>query len=311
MPHRARAARKAGSRSDHGGGKRVQSHAGQLIARCTAAVLHVRDARSAMSPRSTCGSRALARRRRESADRRSPDRCATSSASCGLGRRYWRVPGLVAERTFRDGKAETEAPRAPTLESIEQGVLTLSSSSCVGDPDVHAILWVDMKHRDPSALLAHCSGPFCPIAIDHFARLATRCDRRDGAISMVGEWNGGAAHLSLARSTCRFEERCSMACLDPVARFRLPAPWPHGLASHGRAWLRPTISWQRKAMSKAGLDRGHSSVPIFGVSFPLPAGVRESVWRGRAHSPLQQRPSPNSSGRPLTRKDDRSTPVEP
>src|SRR5215467_3819401 len=59
-----------------------------------------------------------------------------------------------------------------------------------------AILWADMKHWDPSALLALCSGPLCTIAMDHFARLAIGCDRRDGATSMVGGWNGGPARLS-------------------------------------------------------------------------------------------------------------------
>src|SRR5690349_16197706 len=98
-----------------------------------------------------------------------------------------------------------------------------------------AFLSVGMKQWDPNALLAHRIGPLCTIAVDHFARLAIGCDRRDGATSMLGGWNGEAAYRCFARSTCRFEERCSMARLGPAARSHPPASWPHGLASLVRA----------------------------------------------------------------------------
>src|SRR5215467_1872065 len=89
-----------------------------------------------------------------------------------------------------------------------------------------AILWADMKHWDPSALLALCSGPLCTIAMDHFARLAIACDRRFGATSMVG---GGTADRHAAVSPNLMQVRG--AVLNGVLRPGSALPSPRTMAS--------------------------------------------------------------------------------
>src|SRR5215471_19609630 len=127
-----------------------------------------------------------------------------------------------------------------------------------------AILWADMS----IGILAL----YWPFAVVHFAPLlwttlpASQSDAIGGMEQLLWLAGGTADRHAAVSPNLHAGSRSGAQWRGPAARFRPPAPWPHGLASHGHAWSPPTISCRRKAMSKLVLDRGPSSVPIFKIS---------------------------------------------
>src|SRR5260221_1585597 len=96
-----------------------------------------------------------------------------------------RMARAIAERSFGDLEAETEAARAPAVERREQRIVPHALQQLDLGGLAHHVNFRVALAGQPSVQLAPPSGPICKITADHFFRRSDAVTRLGGALRLA------------------------------------------------------------------------------------------------------------------------------